>query len=198
MYVLYLRHTLTDLDQTWVKGPGPPPIYVTCPPWVKGQMKGQVFNFVRFRRLRCQIVRIGSKFKSVHGDPIDWPYRRGQRSKERSNFQLCPISTFEVSNCLSWTNNQKSVHGDPHRPTLRWGSKVKERSNFQLWSISKIKVSICLSWNSIQKCQWRPCLKGQTMIYSCTGHIYLKKVIGRVPVSSETGLSLVVFRQLKI
>ena len=57
-----------------------------------------IFNFVRFQRLRCQIVRHGPAVKSVNGDPIVRPFSRGQRSKERSNFQFCLISKVAVRN----------------------------------------------------------------------------------------------------
>ena len=58
---------------------------------VKGQQKGQIFNFVRFQRLRYQIVRLSPRIKSVHGDLDVRPFLQGQRSTERSNFQLCHI-----------------------------------------------------------------------------------------------------------
>ena len=56
------------------------------------------FNFVRFQRLRCQIVRHGSAIKTVNGDPIVRPFPKGQRSKERSSFQFCLISKVAVPN----------------------------------------------------------------------------------------------------
>ena len=59
------------------------------------------FNFVRFQRLRCQIVRLEPAIKSVNGDSVVRPLPWGQRSNERSNFQLSPISMVEVSNCSS-------------------------------------------------------------------------------------------------
>ena len=65
------------------------------------KFKGQIFNFVRFQWLRCQIVGLGPTIKSCHGDPDVRLFLRGQRSSERSIFQLCPISTIEVSNCRS-------------------------------------------------------------------------------------------------
>ena len=76
--------------------------------WGRGvKFKGQIFNFVRFQRLRCQIVGLGPTIKSVHGDPFVRPFLRGQRSTERSNFKLCPILTVEVSNCRSRPHDRK-------------------------------------------------------------------------------------------
>ena len=51
---------------------------------VKGQHKGQIFSFVLFRRLRCQIVRLGPTIESCYGDPDVGPFLRGQRSTLRS------------------------------------------------------------------------------------------------------------------
>ena len=63
--------------------------------------KGQIFNFVRFQSLRCQIVRLEPRIKSFHGDLFVRPFLKGSKVKERSNFQLCPISKVKMSNCSS-------------------------------------------------------------------------------------------------
>ena len=108
---------------------------------VKGHQKGQIFNFVRFRRLRCQIVRLGPAIESCHGDPKVRPFLRGQRSPERSNFQLCPILTVKVSNCTSRPSDRKMSWWPPRRPTLSLGSKVTRKvlfstlSDFDGWGV---------------------------------------------------------------
>ena len=96
-------------------------------------VKGQIFNFVRFRRLRCQIVRLGPAIERCHGDPDVRPFLRGQRSPERSYFQLCPISTVEVSNCSSRSSDWK-LSWRPRRPTLSSGSKVTRNVKFSTLS----------------------------------------------------------------
>ena len=48
---------------------------------VKGQKKDQIFNFVCFQQLRCQIVRPEPAIKSLNGDPVVLPF-------------LSPISKF--------------------------------------------------------------------------------------------------------
>ena len=100
---------------------------------VKGQQKGQIFIFVRFQRLRCQIVGLGQAIKSSHSDPDIRPLLWGQRSIERSNFQLCPISTIEVSNCSSRPHDRK-LSWWPRRPTLSLGSKVTRKVKFSTLS----------------------------------------------------------------
>ena len=112
-------------------------------------VKCQIFNFVLFQWLRCQIVRLEPAIKSVNGDPVVRPLPWGQRSKERSNFQLCAISKVKVSNCSSRTKDQ-NCQWWPRRPTFPLGS------NFQLCPISKIKVSNCSPRTKDLKCQWWP------------------------------------------
>ena len=63
--------------------------------------KGQIFKFVRFQRLRCQIVGLEPTIKTFHGDLFVRPFLKGSKVKERSNFQLCPISKVKVSYCSS-------------------------------------------------------------------------------------------------
>ena len=112
---------------------------------VKGHQKGQIFNFVRFRRLRCQIVRLGPTIEICHGDPDVRPFLQGQRSPERPNFQLCPISTVEVSNCTSRPND-RNLSWWPRRPILSSRSKVTRKvkfstlSDFDGWDV-KLYVS---------------------------------------------------------
>ena len=159
----YLWSATTDLDQTWSKVPGSPPIHVTWPQpgqrsrrghgvkntiftknfstrrrfevrssnfrtWIVSRpstndtyrefcrrsrgvaevkFKGQIFKFVRFQQLTRQIVRLEPTIKTFHGDLFVRPFLKGSKVKERSNFQLCPISKVKVSYCSSWTNNQK-------------------------------------------------------------------------------------------
>ena len=106
----------------------------------KVNQKGQIFNFVRFRRLRCQIVRLGPAIERCHGDPNIRPFLWGQRLPVRSNFQLRPILTVKVSNCTSRPSNRK-MSWWPRRPTLFLGSKVTRKvlfstlSDFDGWGV---------------------------------------------------------------
>ena len=49
------------------------------------KIKGQIVNFVRFQRLRCQIVHLEPTIKSVHGDLFVRPFLQGSKVKKRSN-----------------------------------------------------------------------------------------------------------------
>ena len=98
-----------------------------------GQIQRQIFNFVRFQRLRCQIVGLCSTIKSCHSDPDVRPFLWGPRSTERSNFKLSPILTVEVSICRSWPNDQK-LSWWPRCPTLPLGSKVNIKVKFSTLS----------------------------------------------------------------
>ena len=63
------------------------PLRPTFPSGVKGQKRsnwGPIFNFNRFQSLRCQIVCIEPKIKSVHGDLFVRPFLQGSKVKERS------------------------------------------------------------------------------------------------------------------
>ena len=64
------------------------------------------FNFVRFQRLRCQIVRLGPKIKSVNGDPVVRPFRWGQ---------IFNFVRFQRLRCqiVRLGPKIKSVNGDP-------------------------------------------------------------------------------------
>ena len=64
------------------------------------KIKGQIFNFVRFQRLRCQIVRLEPRIKCFNGNLFVRPFLKGSKIKERSNFQLCLISKVKVSKLL--------------------------------------------------------------------------------------------------
>ena len=113
---------------------------------VKGVQEGQILNFVRFQRLRCQLVRLGIAIKSVNGDPIVRPFLGGQRSKERSNFQLCPISKVNVSNCSSWTSDHQSVNGDPVVRPFPGGQRSKVKGQiFNFVRFQRLRCQIvCL------------------------------------------------------
>ena len=123
------------------------------------------FNFVRFQRLRCQIVRLELAIKSVNGDPVVRPLPWGQRSKEMSNFQLCPISTVEVSNCRSWTNDQKCSWW-PRRLTLPLGVKGQQkRQIFDFVGCQQLRCQIVGLGSTIKSVHGnlivRPFLQGQ-------------------------------------
>ena len=63
--------------------------------------RGQIINFVRFQMLRSQIVCLELVIESIYGDLFAGPFLKGSMVKGRSNYQLCPISKVEVSNCAS-------------------------------------------------------------------------------------------------
>ena len=46
------------------------------------KIKGQIFNFVRFQKLRCQIVHLEPTIKSVHGDLFVRPFLKGSKVKK--------------------------------------------------------------------------------------------------------------------
>ena len=95
---------------------------------VKGQQKGPNLNFVRSQRLMCQIVGLGQMIKSSHSDPDVRPILGGQRSSERSNFQLCLILVVDGLNFRLAQGSKVVMVTPPPDPFFRVKDQQKGRN----------------------------------------------------------------------
>ena len=72
---------------------------------VKGQRKVKLTNMCQMTKVkRVNVLVLGQRCKSDHGDLFARPTVKGSKVKERSNYKKCQMTKVTVSICWCWAN----------------------------------------------------------------------------------------------